>query len=87
MFKNLVDPIVGLCQKMINGAKYIILDSAFYNQRGELVVPIEMCSTGKKIQYNYDRVLKDNGLILQKAKDDAINDHGRSFNKADTKRL
>ena len=98
MFNTLIDPIVGLCQRMIkSGRKYIILDSSFYNQRGELVVPIQMCSTGRKIQYKYDHVLRDYRLIQQraevfefmpiKAKDGAKNGNGCGFNQADTKRL
>ena len=66
MFK-LVDPIVGLCQRMINGAKYIILDSAFYNERDNLVCNVLLTTTGREMEYSFDRILEDSKIHQKNA--------------------
>ena len=53
------DPIVGLRQRMINGAQYMILSSGFYNHRNNLVCNVLVATTGQEIEYSFDRILDD----------------------------
>ncbi len=53
------DPIVGLRQRMINGAQYMVLGSGFYNHRNNLVCKVLVANTGQEIEYAFDRILDD----------------------------
>lgn len=56
---NIKDPIVGLRQRMINGSQYMVLGSGFYNLRNNLVCNVLVSSTGKEIEYSFERILDD----------------------------
>lgn len=67
MFLNIRDPIIGLIQKMKNGAEYIILDSAFHNQRDELVCTVKIIDNDNELPYRFDRILADSKRFQRKA--------------------
>lgn len=87
MFKNLVDPIVGLIQRTSTYKEYIILNSAFRDERGTLVCTIKSLVSGNEMPYRLDRIVADSKRgqkktnILEfkkriKAKDGAKNEYG-----------
>ncbi len=69
------DPILGLCQRMANGAKYMVLSSAFYNLHENLVCNVLVTTTGKEIEYAFDRILDD----CKSAKEGRTHEHRRGF--------
>ena len=61
------DPIVGLRQRMISGAQYMVLNSGFYNHRNNLVCNVLVSTTGKEIEYSFERILEDSRRMKNNA--------------------